>query len=510
MKLSRSPELTPEREEDSGSPERGARSRPHVWVSTTYFAEGFPYSIVNNLAEVLFKEMGAGLGAVGLTSLFHLPWNIKFLWAPWLDRYETKRFWITVLQWALAGLLFVVALLAGHQQWISALVVSFVLLAVLSASNDIVIDGYYMEALHPEQQSRFVGYRAMAYKVSSLLVRGPVFIGIGWVGWSVGLGALAVLMALLALVHAWILPQAEVRRQTWREGMRAVFRAKVLLSGAALSCAVLVLRALANTDGFVRAQTALVDALPFLRNISLSGWISLGLLFFLLGGSLWYRRRAVREAPPKDQAEEASAARRAFAQFLAMPRVGLVIAFVILFRTGESLLQKMKWPFLSDELGVSLAQYGFANGTLGVAASFLATLWGGRLIARDGLRRWLWPFLIAQNGLNLLYVGMALLPGIFRENLPLITGLIALEEFGSGLGTAVFMIYLMRICHVEHKASHFAILTALMSLSFTFAGAVSGFLAAAWGYAPFFFVTFLAAIPMMILARVLFRDPATS
>ncbi|MCU0690568.1 MAG: hypothetical protein MUF54_04135, partial [Polyangiaceae bacterium] len=71
----------------------GKAASPHVWVSTSYFGEGFPYSIVNNLAEILVTELGASLGAIGLTSLFHLPWNLKFLWGPVLDHFETKRRW---------------------------------------------------------------------------------------------------------------------------------------------------------------------------------------------------------------------------------------------------------------------------------------------------------------------------------------------------------------------------------------------------------------------------------
>ena len=63
-----------------------------------------------------------------------------------------------------------------------------------------------------------------------------------------------------------------------------------------------------------------------------------------------------------------------------------------------------------DVVGMELEFYGVANGTVGIIASFAATILGGRLIARDGLRRWIWPFVLAQNVLNLLYMGLALAP----------------------------------------------------------------------------------------------------
>ena len=80
-----------------------------------------------------------------------------------------------------------------------------------------------------------------------------------------------------------------------------------------------------------------------------------------------------------------------------------------------------------------------------------------------------------------------------------VAGVIAVEHFGAGLGTAVFMVYLMRTCDPAHKAGHFAIVSALMSLSFTLAGVLSGFLAEALGFTWYFLFTFFATVPSMVL-----------
>ena len=176
-----------------------------------------------------------------------------------------------------------------------------------------------------------------------------------------------------------------------------------------------------------------------------------------------------------------------------------MLAFVLLFRTGESFLQKMRWPFFDDVVGLDLAAYGVANGTIGMIASFTATILGGRLIARDGLRRWIWPFVLAQNVLNLLYMGLAMLPDPTALSSLALTLVIAAEHLGAGFGTAVFMVYLMRTCDPAHKAGHFAIVSALMSVSFTLAGVLSGVLAERLGFTVYFGFTFLATIPAMAL-----------
>lgn len=476
-----------------GVPSKSTGASPHVWVSTTYFVEGLPYAVVNNTAELIWKELGAGLGAYGLTSLFHLPWNLKFLWASVLDRTETKRSWLVAMQLVCALLIFALGVFVSSSEHLRILAVIFLVLAFASATNDVAIDGYYMEALEEDAQSRFVGYRAMAYRVATLLVKGPLLVLVGWYGFRASFFAIAGVLVGLALFHAFALPRAETRRASFVGYLtRTLTTGRFLLGAAAVALAAAGV-AWGRAHGGFGPSSWLERHAPAVARISLAGWIGIGLFVFLIGLWLVFRRR--RDAEDFEGS--------ALASLLSRTDAGRLLLFVVLFRTGESLLQKMKWPFFSDELGLTLAAYGVANGTVGVAASFVGTLVGGRLIARDGLEKWFWPFLLAQNVSNLLYVGLALVPGARAGGVGLVSAVITLEEFASGLGTAVLMVCLMRVCKKEHKAAHFALLTALMSISFTFAGAVSGFLATAVGYAGFFFLTFVATWPMMILASKL-------
>lgn len=474
-----------------------APSKARLWVSTTYFAEGFPYSVVNNLAEILFTELGAGLRLIGLTALFHLPWNLKFLWGPFVDRFETKRRWLIAVEVALVLGLGALALLCTAGSVFGWLAAAFLLLAFLSATHDIAIDGFYLEGLDERGQSRFVGYRAMAYKVASLLVRGPLIILIGYVGWTYGLLVTAAVMAALAFIHAMILPRVEPPGKPLAQLLRAILRPRMLAIMAVLGVLLALERELELLRPFLRSVRQAVAASAVLGQVSAAGWISITLFIALLG-VLVARRRIRRRVVGSDHYYG-----RAYLDFLDQRRVGYMLAFVVLFRAGESFLQKMKWPFLRDQVGLSLEQYGFTNGTIGVLASFVGTFVGGWLIARHGLRRWIWPFVVAQNLLNLLYVGLDAVSQRGDVPLGLITGVISVEHFGEGLGTAVFMVYLMRCCDPAHKAAHMAILTALMSVSFTLAGVASGFLAEAWGFGRYFLFCFVATVPGMALIPML-------
>src|SRR5690606_3766713 len=151
---------------------------------------GFPYTIVNNLAEILFKALGASYALIGLSSVLHLPWNLKFLWGPLVDQHETKRRWIVTVQIAISVALVALALLVQTESlWLVGGVLAVV--ALLSATQDIAIDGYYLEALDGRAQSRFVGFRAMAFRVATIAVAGLGLVVIDRIGWSLGLFAMA-------------------------------------------------------------------------------------------------------------------------------------------------------------------------------------------------------------------------------------------------------------------------------------------------------------------------------
>jgi PAT family beta-lactamase induction signal transducer AmpG len=477
------------------APSRRARlRREHAWVSTTYFAEGYPYAIVNNLADILFKELGASLQVVGLTSLFHLPWNLKFLWAPFVDDYETKRRWLLVIEVALTAVIVLLGLLAAASGVsLLPLAVGFLLLGLLSATHDIAIDGFYLEALDDRDQSNFVGYRAAAYKIAVILVGGPLIYVCAKLGWTVGLLIAASIMALLLALHVWLLPRSEQPRRPWTELAKlASWRTLPLLIMAALLFVLEHRWALGTELQF--AAERLAARVPWLASVGVGGWVALGLLLTLLVLLLWMPKLRSRMLDASGSSYASS-----FISFLAQPKVGLMLAFILLFRTGESFLMKMKWPFFDDIVGLDLEFYSKANGIIGVVASLVGTIVGGRLLARDGLRAWIWPFMLAQNVLNLLYMGLAMSPDPTAISPVTLTAVIAAEHAGSGLGTAAFMVYLMRTCDPAHKAGHFAIVSALMSLSFTFAGVLSGFLAEALGFAVYFGFTFLATIPSMVL-----------
>lgn len=223
-----------------------------------------------------------------------------------------------------------------------------------------------------------------------------------------------------------------------------------------------------------------------------------------LYAGLWAYHRAALPRPatdvPRDAAREAGAAwGRVFAAWLRQPRIGVVIAFILLYRLGEAMLLKLAAPFLLDGrdaggLGFTTEQVGLAYGTVGLGCLILGGVTGGWLIARYGLRRLLWPLALTLNVPHAAYLYMA----HAQPGPALAYPLVAVEQLGYGLGTTAFMVVLMRVSRGEHRTSHFAIATGLMALGMMLPGMASGKIQAAVGYETFFLLVLVAGLPGLL------------
>ncbi|MDP2343221.1 MAG: hypothetical protein Q8O67_19845 [Deltaproteobacteria bacterium] len=490
---------------------------PGLWTFTTYFAQGFPYSIVINLANLYFVAQKASLEAVGLTSLFHLPWNLKAFVGPFIDSYGTKRRWLVGIELLLCVALLVFAFVASLQDVLVAASVMFLVVAVLSATHDIAIDGLYLEAIEKKEQERLVGIRAPAWRAAMLLVTGPMAILCDQKGWTFGFALMAAVVGVLFVFHLFFLPRTEVEKKPLLELLKRAFSPRFLVVAAVVAAFIAGTRALWLSAWRASVGAAFSSSFPALSTklgkLSAEAWIGFALLSVLVIGLLmlpFFRRRI--EANKSDYA-------RSFVAFLAQPHAGRVLIYVITFRIGESFLQTMRYPFMNKALGLTQSEYGVAQGTFGTIAALAAPVVGGLLIARFGLRRCIWPYLLAMNGLHLTFAAAALFaPQIAAAHTPIlgaamgmhaatfvdvrlliVTSVLIIENVGAGLGTAAFMVYLIRCCMPGHKAAHMALLTSVMSISFTVAGVFSGFIADFTGFPLYFALTFVVTIPGMAL-----------
>lgn len=143
-----------------------------------YFAEGFPYTVVNLMSVIFLKDIGATNEFIGLTSFLYLPWVLKGFWRLLVDRYSTKRYWILTTEIIFIFLFFLLALSVLISQDFTISIIIFAAIAFVFATHDIAIDGFYLSALSKEQRALYVGVQTTAYTVDWLAGSGRLVFGL--------------------------------------------------------------------------------------------------------------------------------------------------------------------------------------------------------------------------------------------------------------------------------------------------------------------------------------------
>ena len=188
--------------------------------------------------------------------------------------------------------------------------------------------------------------------------------------------------------------------------------------------------------------------------------------------------------------------------FLRKPGIGTAILFVLLFRMAEGQVQTIGRLFLIDArsnggLGMSTLDMGIAYGSFSTVAYIVGSILGGYFGAWLGLRRAMFPLIVAMNlpTLTFCYLSMAL-----PTSLPLITAVLSAEMFGFGFGFAGLVMYMMQVVAPgKYPAAHYALGTGIMQLGLVLSTMVSGKIQAWLGYHDFFIWGLLAALPSLLL-----------
>jgi PAT family beta-lactamase induction signal transducer AmpG len=188
------------------------------WTSSTYFAEGLPYSVVHQISAQFFTASGASLQAIGLTSLYGLAWNLKFLWSPLIDVFSNKKSWLVGFELLIAAAIAVLTWPALSLNLDTAAKI-FVMIAFLAATHDMAVDGYYIQSLNEADQAAFSGLRVAAYRIALLMGNGALVVLAGMASWVVCFLTAAGIMAALAMFHQMFLPKAPAMETPFKASM---------------------------------------------------------------------------------------------------------------------------------------------------------------------------------------------------------------------------------------------------------------------------------------------------
>lgn len=262
--------------------------------------------------------------------------------------------------------------------------------------------------------------------------------------------------------------------------------------------------------------------------VAVAGWINSftghiayawSLMFYISAAlfiGLWIYHSQILPRPAEDQERPTVASTRmgkelwlTIKTFFQKKQVLVGICFMLFYRMPEGLLSKVSTLFLVDGtanggLGLSDSEYGLVQGTVGIIGLTLGGILGGVVASRDGLKRWLWPMVMAITLPDMVYIYLSY---ALPANLWIINLCIFIEQFGYGFGFSAYMLYLIYYSQGENKTSHYAICTAFMALSMMIPGLFAGTLQEAVGYRTFFIIVVITCIMTYVVTALLKIDP---
>ena len=188
---------------------------PIYWIPSTWFAMGLPFVALAAASSIMYKNMGISDSQIAFwTSLIMLPWTIKPLWAPFLEMFKTKKFFVYTTQMFTGCLFGLVALTLQTDHFFSLSIAVFAIIAFSGATHDTAADGVYLNELTPKLQAQYVGWQGAFYNVAKVLSGGALVYLAGELekkygianAWMTVMFIYGIIMVLLGLYNMKMLP----------------------------------------------------------------------------------------------------------------------------------------------------------------------------------------------------------------------------------------------------------------------------------------------------------------
>lgn len=190
-----------------------------------------------------------------------------------------------------------------------------------------------------------------------------------------------------------------------------------------------------------------------------------------------------------------------FREFLQRPGAGLVLAFVLVHKVGDT-LANLTFRLLFNDLGYTNDEIAVYDVGVGFWAFLIGIFVGGLIFGRWGLQRSVLLALVLMAISNLSFAGLA---AAGHSNLGLAAA-IGFENFASGYGGVVVVAYFSALCNLQFTAAQYALISAAASvIGRVLTGTTAGSLIEAVGYVDFYLLTTLAALPGVLLFIFMMR-----
>lgn len=418
------------------------------------FSAGLPLLLVFGTLSAWLRVEGVDKTTIGFVSWVALAYGFKFLWSPLVDRLPLplltgwlgqRRSWMLLAQFGvIVGLLQMSV--SDPLSQLQAVVLFAVITAFSSATQDISIDAWRIEAIGEDFQGAMAGAYQLGYRLGMIVAGGGAFSLAHFYSWPVAYQCMAGLM-LIGIISVLFIgePPHQLRDQDLSVERQVIEKTR---------------RWWTLPRWFQRMQNWMIGAVvsPFAE-------------FFARHGLF----------------------------------AAVILAFIMVFRISDITLGVMANPFYID-MGYTELEIGLVTKTVGPLVTIAGALFGGVLVMRYGKMRMLMIGSILVVLTNLLFAWLALHEA---EILWLIL-VVGADNLAAGIATTTFIAYLSALTNKAYTATQYALFSSIMLLLAKFVAGFSGWVVDASSYPLFFIYAAALGLPSIVLIRVLMRHDAQS
>jgi PAT family beta-lactamase induction signal transducer AmpG len=416
------------------------------------FSAGLPLLLVLGTLSFWLSEAGIARATIGHLSWVGLAYGFKFLWSPLVDRMSlpilTKRLGKRRAWLLLSQVCIVLALLgmANTDPVVNLTHTVFFALAVAfaSATQDIALDAYRIEAVEIEKQGAMAATYQAGYRIAMI---------------TAGAGA-------LWIAAAFDPSEATYDFRPWQVAYTVM--------AALMVIGILTTLTIREPEKKVPPDTAEREA------HAREKFAAAGLSGRLLNATAWFYSAVV--SPFID-----------FIQHYKWQAL-LILALISVYRISDVVMGVMSNPFY-QEMGFTKDEVATVSKVYGVIMTILGAGLGGLLVLRIGVMRTLFLGAVLSAATNLLFVWLA----GRGHDVGALVFTISADNLSAGIASSAFVAYLSGLVNQAYSATQYALFTSVMLLLPKFIAGFSGQFVDAWGWANFFTATAAIGIPVLLL-----------
>lgn len=475
------------------------------------FSAGLPLLLYYSTLSYRLRQGGFDTGFIAFFTVFGLAWAFKFLWAPFLDRYDPPGFGRLFGKrrgWMITAQLGVIAGLIGlgifdPVQHIAIAAFSSFLVAFSSATQDIAIDGWRIEATpHPDDQALMASMYQYGYRVAMWIAAAGAFFIAGYAGWPASYLSMAAFMlvgcvaAVIALEPAWGGPKPP-RPAAFAPNVAAGLGFVALCVGVLALLGVLI--AFLGASGLEAVGFTLDDGLSREESSTLKNSVALAAIplalapICLSAAALPLIRRL-----PAESSWRTHALTGPFVDFF--HRYGWIalfaLAFMASYRLSDLVMGVQANVFYADK-GYSEEAIGLVAKTWGLPVTLAGIGAGGFAALRFGLTASLVVGAVISVLGNLVFAWLAAAPDAALWRL---AAAIAADNFAGGFAGTVLIAFLSALTSSAFAGSQYAFFSSMFMLTPKIVGMTSGVMQEHLGWTGFFVVAGLLGAPAIIMS----------